>query len=88
MDRMAMAFTAVYVKSSNGYLGFVEELPGVNAEGRTLDEARANLVSLTEIAFDEERRSALELVAGREVVRESFRVPVAQPRDYADLSFE
>jgi predicted RNase H-like HicB family nuclease len=26
-----------------GYIGFVEELPGANTQGETLDDARANL---------------------------------------------
>ena len=36
-------FTAVFIKSPHGYVGFVEELPGVNSHGRTLDEAREML---------------------------------------------
>ena len=39
MDQGRLAFTAVYLKSNSGYIGFIEELPGVNSHGRTLDEA-------------------------------------------------
>jgi len=38
-----MDLTAVYVKVSEGYVAFVEELPGANTQGETLAEARANL---------------------------------------------
>ena len=36
-------FTAVFQKVPEGYIGFVEELPGANTQGATLEEARANL---------------------------------------------
>jgi predicted RNase H-like HicB family nuclease len=76
MERGKMAFTAVYLKSNHGYVGFIEELPGVSSHGRTLDEARATLQKLAVVIFDEERRSAEEMLAGKEVVRESFAVPL------------
>jgi hypothetical protein len=40
---MAVEFTAVYQEVSEGFIAFVEELPGFNTQGTTLDEARANL---------------------------------------------
>jgi predicted RNase H-like HicB family nuclease len=43
MDQARIAFTAVYLKSNHGYVGFIEELPGMNSHGRTLDEARESL---------------------------------------------
>jgi len=36
-------FTAVYLKKGKWYLGYVEEIPGVNTQGRTLTEAKENL---------------------------------------------
>jgi predicted RNase H-like HicB family nuclease len=76
MDQGRLAFTAVYLKSNHGYIGFIEELPGVNSHGRTLDEARETLQKLAAVVFDEERREAEELIAGKDVVRESFFVPI------------
>jgi len=70
-----IAFTAVFVKMKHGYVGFIEELPLVNSHGQTLDEARRMLVKLAALAFDEERRSSQELVAGKDVVREAFVIP-------------
>jgi predicted RNase H-like HicB family nuclease len=35
--------TAVFKKVRGGYVGFVEELPGANTQGRTLHETRSNL---------------------------------------------
>jgi predicted RNase H-like HicB family nuclease len=40
---MDLQVTAVFRKVPEGYIGFVEELPGANTQGATLEEARANL---------------------------------------------
>jgi predicted RNase H-like HicB family nuclease len=76
MKKARLAFTAVYLKSSHGYVGFIEELPGVNSHGRTLPEARETLHKLAAVVFDEGRREAQELLAGKDVVRESFVLPL------------
>jgi predicted RNase H-like HicB family nuclease len=76
MDQPVVSFTAVYLKGKHGFTGFVEELPGVNSHGQTLEEARANLQRLAAVVFDEERAQSQELLAGKEVVREQFRVAV------------
>ena len=73
-----MAFTAVYLKSSHGFICFIQELPGVSSHGRTLDEARETLQKLAAVVFDEKRREAEEMIAGKDVVRENF--VVATPR--------
>lgn len=72
-----LAFTAVYLKAKHGYVAFIEELPVVNAHGNTIEEARQMLQKLAVIVFDEERRSAGEMTAGKEVVRELFSIPLA-----------
>jgi predicted RNase H-like HicB family nuclease len=79
VEKGRLAFTAIYLKSNHGYIGFVEELPGVNSYGRTLDEARQTLQKLAAVVFDEERREAEELIAGKDVVREWFLVPIPRP---------
>ncbi len=38
-----MELTAVFKKVPEGYIGWVEELPGANTQGETLEEARENL---------------------------------------------
>jgi len=40
---MEIELTAVFRKFPEGYAAFVEELPGANTQGATLEEARANL---------------------------------------------
>ena len=36
-------FTAVYKKTKNWFIAWIEEIPGVNTQGKTLSEARENL---------------------------------------------
>ncbi len=40
---MVGQFTAVYLKRNKWYIGYVEEIPGVNTQGRTLAETKRNL---------------------------------------------
>jgi len=72
----SVAFTAVFLKAAHGYVGFIEELPIVNSHGNTIEEARSTLQKLAALVFDEERRSAREMTAGKEVVRETFFIPL------------
>ena len=75
MDRPVISFTAVYLKAKHGYVAFIEELPGVNSHGQTIEEARANLRSLATVIFDLERAQSKELLAGKDVVREGLAFP-------------
>jgi predicted RNase H-like HicB family nuclease len=43
MEYMVKQFTAIYKKSGKWYLGWVEEIPGVNTQGKTLKEVKENL---------------------------------------------
>ena len=43
---MENLFTAVFQKTDKWWIAFVEELPGANAQGETIDEARENLLVL------------------------------------------
>lgn len=43
VSTMIGQFTAVYMKRGKWYLAYVEEIPGVNTQGRTLKEAKRNL---------------------------------------------
>jgi predicted RNase H-like HicB family nuclease len=47
--------TAVYMKVPEGYVAFVEELPGANTQGATLEEARANLEEAVVMVMDANR---------------------------------
>lgn len=46
---MKSSFTAIFEKSNNYYIGYVEELPGANTQGKTLEETRENLCEAIEL---------------------------------------
>lgn len=65
-------FTAVYQKVPEGYIAFVEELPGANTQGATLEEARENLLEAVALVLDANRVLAEEQLSGQDVIREPF----------------
>jgi predicted RNase H-like HicB family nuclease len=65
-----MELTAIFRKVPGGYVGFVEELPGANTQGRTLAEARRNLSEAVELVLDANRVLAEESLIGQDVIRE------------------
>jgi predicted RNase H-like HicB family nuclease len=71
---MQLEFTAVYRKVPEGYVAFVEELPGANTQGATLDEARENLREAVELTLEANRALAEEDLAGEDVIREPLKL--------------
>ena len=67
-----MSLTAVYVEVPEGFIAFIEELPGANTQGATLDEARANLREAAALVLEANRELAEQSLAGQNVVREPF----------------
>jgi len=67
-----MKLTAVFEKVPEGYIAFVEELPGANTQGETIEDARINLQEAVELVLEANRALAEEGLNGRVVIRESF----------------
>jgi predicted RNase H-like HicB family nuclease len=67
---MSITLTAVYRKVPEGYIGFVEELPGANTQGETLEEARENLKEAVDLVIEANRALAKEWGDGEETIRE------------------
>lgn len=68
-----MKLTAVYVRCpEGGYAAFVEELPGANTQGETMEEARANLREAAALVIEGYRLLAEESLAGADVQREDL----------------
>jgi predicted RNase H-like HicB family nuclease len=67
-----MQFTAVYIEVPEGYIAFVEELPGANTQGDTLEEARENLQEAVAMVLDANRELAEKSLAGQKVTKEPF----------------
>ena len=70
-----MQFTAVFQQVPEGYIGFIQELPGANTQGATLEEARENLAEAVELVLEANRALAEESIQGQKVIRESFSLP-------------
>jgi predicted RNase H-like HicB family nuclease len=71
---MALQFTAVFRKVPEGYIGFVEELPGANTQGATPAEARANLHEAVTLVLGANRELSDAAAQGADVIREPFKV--------------
>jgi predicted RNase H-like HicB family nuclease len=71
---MAIQFTAVFQKFPDGYAAFVEELPGANTQGATLEEARKNLVEAVHMVMEANRELAEEELGATQVIREPLAI--------------
>ena len=69
-----MQLTAAYLKVLNGYVAFVEELPGTNTQGDSLDEARENLQEAVALVLEANRELTERALVGEKVTREPFDV--------------
>ncbi|MCO5053285.1 MAG: type II toxin-antitoxin system HicB family antitoxin [Verrucomicrobiae bacterium] len=67
---MKLKLAAVFRKFPEGYAAFVEELPGANTQGATLEEARANLAEAAVMVLEANRELSEEELHGQEVIRE------------------
>jgi len=71
-----MSFTAVFLKVPEGYVGFVEELPGANTQGKTLRDARKNLRESIQLVLVANRRIVEQEIADKSVIREKIEVSI------------
>jgi predicted RNase H-like HicB family nuclease len=72
-----MQLTAVFVSvPEGGFVAFVEELPGANTQGATLEEARDNLREAVALVIQANRELAAESLRGQAVTREPLELLV------------
>ena len=67
---MTRKFTANYKKDGEWYVGWVEEIPGVNTQGKTLKEVKENLKEALFLILEVNRALAKKKASGR-IIRES-----------------
>lgn len=65
-----MKLTAVFKKVPEGYIGFVEELPGANTQGASLEEVRENLSEAVQLVLEANRLICENSLVGQKVIRE------------------
>jgi predicted RNase H-like HicB family nuclease len=75
---MHSQFTAVYQKRGRRYIAYVEEIPGVNTQGRRLKEARENLREALELILAANRELSARQQQGAAVLRESLVLEVSR----------
>jgi predicted RNase H-like HicB family nuclease len=71
---MDNTFTAVFEQDGEWWIGYVEELPGANTQGRTLAEARENLKEAISLVLEANRELAEREISGKSVVKEQILV--------------
>ncbi len=71
---MEIRLTAVFQQVPEGYIAFVEELPGANTQGATLEEARENLKEAVALVLEANRTLAEEEIRGAHVIREPLKL--------------
>jgi predicted RNase H-like HicB family nuclease len=73
---MENRFTAVFQKTDKWWIAFVEELPGANTQGETIDKARENLKEAVELILKSNRELSEREFAGKDVIREELKIAV------------
>ena len=64
--------TAVFEKSPQGYIGYVEELPGANTQGATLEETKRNLIEAIQLVIEANRQLSEEDRYGKEIIKQQL----------------
>ena len=67
-----MELTAVFKKVPEGYIAWVEDLPGANTQGATLEEARENLREAILMVFEANRELAEKDLQDATLIKEPF----------------
>ncbi|NJN98490.1 MAG: type II toxin-antitoxin system HicB family antitoxin [Anaerolineales bacterium] len=69
-------FTAIFEQDGKWWIGYVEELPGANTQGHTLEETRENLKEAIQLIIETNRELARRETEGKNVIREELVVAV------------
>ena len=73
---MEMVFTGIFEDKGDHWIGYVEELPGANTQGATLDETSENLLEAIGLILQTNRELAEQQLAGKKFVRQELHVTV------------
>jgi predicted RNase H-like HicB family nuclease len=68
-----LKLTAVFEEAEEGgYIAFIEELPGVNTQGETLEESKANLLEALALVMESQRELSEKEQGNRKFIKESL----------------
>jgi len=73
---MSREFTGVIEKRGKWYVGYVEEVPGVNTQGKTLKEVRENLKEALYLIIEANKELTARDQADTQVIKEPIIVEV------------
>ncbi|MDH5680496.1 MAG: type II toxin-antitoxin system HicB family antitoxin [Spirochaetota bacterium] len=68
-------FTAVFQQDGDWWMGYAEEVPGANTQGKTLEEARENLKEAITLILEANREISRMETKGKNVIREELILP-------------
>ena len=71
---MSVELTAVFQQVPECFIAFVEEFPGANSQGATLEEARSNLHEAVTLVLEANRALSEQALANASVIRERFKL--------------
>ena len=74
---MEIRLTAVFQKVPEGYIGFIEELPGANTQGATLEEVSENLREAVQLVLEANRSLTEDSLRGQDVIRDPLLICAA-----------
>ncbi len=69
-------FTGIFEQAGDWWIASIEEIPGVNTQGRTIEEARENLKEAVKLIIEANRELTRRETAGKMVIREELKVAV------------
>lgn len=69
-----LKLTAVFEKVPEGYIGYIEEISGVNTQGDTLEEVKSNLIEALQLVKEARRELMERELTDRQVIKESIRL--------------
>ena len=73
---MTREFTGIYKKSGKWYLGWVQEIPGVNSQGKTLKEVKGNLKEALLLILETNKMMQEKEKSVGKVIKESLSVSI------------
>ena len=69
-------FNGIFEQIGDWWIAYIEEIPGVNTQGRTIEEARENLKEAVKLIIKANRELARRETAGKPIIREELKVAV------------
>lgn len=68
-----LQLTAVFEEAEEGgFIGFIEEIPGVNTQGETMQETRENLLDALHLLMDTQRMLSEESLGNKSFIKETL----------------